>query len=249
MVDTVLFSDLDGAFLDQRTYTPGPAAGWLKALTEAGVTVVFCSAKTRSEMSHLLRSLGLDTPFIVENGAAVVEDSRVLATFGLPYERVRASLAEAAAETGVSVRSYGDMTPAEISELTGLSVEEAVRAKHREYSVTFIVEGSETRIRQALEARGLRMVRGALFYSAQGDHDKGTAVRYLVDVLRPGRTYAIGDFDNDLPMLEVVDRPMLVQRPDGDFADVVVGDLIRLEGVGPAGWIMGARRILADLSD
>ena len=245
----VLFSDLDGAFLDQRTYRPGAAGGWLNALSRAGVTVVFCSAKTRAEMAHLQRQLGVEAPFIVENGAAVVADRRVAACFGLTYRQVRAGLVDAASEVGAKVRGYGDMTPAEISGLTGLSWEDAARAQEREYSVTFLLEGSASRLGEALERRGLRMVRGALFYSAQGQHDKGTAVRYLIEELGPDRSYAIGDFDNDLPMLEAVDSPMLVQRPGGIFADLAVEGLVRLEGVGPEGWILGAQRILADLSE
>ncbi|MFQ5524207.1 MAG: HAD-IIB family hydrolase [Acidimicrobiia bacterium] len=245
----VLFSDLDGAFLDQRTYRPGPATGPLKALIQAGVTVVFCSAKTRAEMTHLLKQLDVDGPFIVENGAAVVEAGQVVACFGLPYQRVRAGLMAAAAEAGVRVRSYGEMTPGEISDITGLSWEEATRAQEREYSVTFLLEGSATSLAEALAKRGLRLVRGALFYSAQGEHDKGTALRYLADRLSPQRTYAIGDFDNDLPMLKVVEVPMLVQRPGGVYADLAVEGLVRLAGVGPEGWVLGAKRILADLSE
>lgn len=250
MARTVLFSDLDGAFLDQRTYRPGPAVGPLRTLIQAGVTVVFCSAKTRAEMTHLLKQLDVASPFIVENGAAIVDGGEVVASFGLPYPRVRAGLMAAAAEAGVRVRSYGEMTPGEISDLTGLSWEEAARAQEREYSVTFLLEeGAPASLAEALTKRGLRMVKGALFYSAQGRHDKGTAVRYLVERLGAERTYAIGDFDNDLPMLEVVEVPMLVQRPGGVYADLMVEGLVPLAGVGPEGWVMGAKRILAELSE
>jgi mannosyl-3-phosphoglycerate phosphatase family protein len=248
----VLFSDLDGTFLDQHTYGPGPAVDALEDLIKAGVLVVFCSAKTRPEMEHLQAELGLDAPFIVENGAAVAETARVVAVFGVAYEGVLAGLSAAAAEAGVVVRGYGDMTPDEISELTGLSVDEAARAKQRAYSVTFLIETEgasvAARLGEALVPRGLKMVRGALFYSAQGPHDKGTAVRYLIDTLRPRRTYAIGDFDNDLPMLRVVDTPMLVQRPGGGYAGVAFDGLVRIEGVGPQGWVLGAERVIADLS-
>lgn len=248
----VVFSDLDGTFLDQHTYRPGPAADALAELSSAGALVVFCSAKTRTEMQHLHGELGLDAPFIVENGAAVADARRVVASFGVPYTEVLADLSAAVAEAEATIRSYGDMTPAEIGALTGLSLEEAGRAQTREYSVTFLIEGEtpavRSRLSEALASRGLQMVQGALFYSAQGPHDKGTAVRYLIDILHPRRTYAIGDFDNDLPMLRAVGTPMLVQRPGGAHADVDVHGLVRLEGVGPEGWVLGAKRIIADLS-
>ncbi|HIE21505.1 MAG TPA: mannosyl-3-phosphoglycerate phosphatase [Acidimicrobiia bacterium] len=248
----VLFSDLDGTFLDQHTYRPGVAVPALRELNDLGVLVVFCSAKTRTEMRHLQRELGMEAPFVVENGAAAFDADGLIACFGVAYETVLDGLALAATEVGVAVRSFGDMSLDEISESTGLSREEAARAKAREFSVTFMIEGESSdahiRLGEALAARGLCLVRGALFYSAQGPHDKGTAVRYLIEHLQPRRTYATGDFANDLPMLEAVEVPMLVQRPDGEWADVPVDGLVRLEGVGPEGWVLGAKRLIDDLA-
>ena len=47
---------------------------------------------------------------------------------------------------------------------------------------------------------------------------------------------AIGDSPNDASMLEVVDLPFLVQRPDESWADMDIPGMRRVEGVGPAGF-------------
>lgn len=247
----ILFSDLDGTFLDQETYLPGPALDAAFGLLDAGIGVVFCSAKTRSELLHLLQDFGFEAPFIVENGAAVASREGILFELGRPYEDVADDLAEAAAEVGIGVRGYGDMTIPEISEVTGLGSGAAARARDREYSVTFHVTSDEDRLdalADALAERGLRMVRGARFFSAQGHHDKGMAIRrYLGRLQELPPTFGVGDYGNDVEMLAAVDYPMLVQRPDGRWADVPVPGIHLLDGIGPAGWVMAAHRILDEV--
>lgn len=252
----VVFTDLDGSFLDHATYLPGPAAPALAALTQRGILVVFCSAKTWAEQSHIQASLGLEAPVIVENGAAVVHPDGSRLVLGLPHRQVTEGLVEAAAAVGVGVRSYDDMDLEEISTITGLTPEEAERARSRDYTVTFLLtEGGDegtARLEEEMGRRHLRLTRGARFLSAQGLHDKGAAVRRLVAQLADGvspppPTYGIGDFLNDAEMLAAVDLPMLVQVPGGTWADLTLPGLVRLEGVGPEGWVLAVDRILETL--
>ncbi|MEJ2722900.1 MAG: hypothetical protein P8181_17445 [bacterium] len=46
----------------------------------------------------------------------------------------------------------------------------------------------------------------------------------------------IGDSHNDLPMLSAVDVAALVQKRPGVWEAIGAPDLVRVEGVGPAGW-------------
>ncbi|MFQ5948765.1 MAG: HAD-IIB family hydrolase [Acidimicrobiia bacterium] len=261
-----VFTDLDGTLLDHDTYESGPAAEALARLQQAGVLVIFCSAKTRAEQEPLRERLEVTGPFIVENGAAAFlpgpaagePDSAVpteTVTFGLPYQEVRRGLRQAASEAGVMVRGYGDMTAEELSSLTGLEPDAAIRAQAREFTETFVIQEPSPEaaavLGAGLRARGLRMIRGARFWTATGDHDKGTAVRYLLHRLTeksgPVTSYGIGDFGADLEMLAAVDVPMLVMRPDGSWANLELPDLVRLEGVGPKGWSRAAEHVLAAL--
>jgi len=50
-------------------------------------------------------------------------------------------------------------------------------------------------------------------------------------------TIALGDSPNDLPMLEKVDYPILMQNYKGEHDQrIAVSNLIRVEGIGPEGW-------------
>jgi mannosyl-3-phosphoglycerate phosphatase family protein len=249
----VVFTDIDGTLVDHDTYEPGPARDAVARLQRAGIPIVPCSAKTAAEQVVLRADLGLRGPYIVENGAAVlgIEPPVIL---GLTYGEVRLRLRIAAETAGVGVRGYGDMSIDEIVVRTGLGAAAAQRAADRHHSETFLLDppgaaGDDDVLSAAMAEQGLRLLRGARFLTAAGPHDKGTAVRALLDRIGDPipRTFGIGDYLNDADMLSAVDVPMLVQRPGGTWADLGIPGLVLLPGAGPVGWAAGADRILATL--
>ncbi|MDJ0925353.1 MAG: HAD-IIB family hydrolase [Acidimicrobiia bacterium] len=243
---SVVFTDLDGTLLDHETYQPGPALPALRELLAEGVAVYFCSAKTWTEQTVIAAELDVAVGFIVENGAAVYEPDGSATVFGTPYRLVRRKLAEAAATVGARVRGYGDMPVSEVMRHTGLDADRAEYARKREYTESFIIEsGDSYELGQAMAIRGLRLQRGSRFWTAQGEHDKGQAVGHVIARFGDSvESYGLGDYDNDIGMLNAVDTPMLVQLPDGSWRDLPVEDMIRLDGVGPAGWRSGADLVL-----
>jgi mannosyl-3-phosphoglycerate phosphatase len=250
----LLVTDLDGTLLDADTYDPGPAAAALRRVLDAGIEVAFCSSKTRAEQEALARDLGVDVTLVVENGAAILPPGGPPTVLGQPYETVRDHLRAAAEEARIEVRGYGDMPPQEVAERTGLDPEAATRARAREYSESFLVTSDEEpggmeRLERALASRGLRMIEGARFLTACGEHDKGVAIRRLVASLDPPPlTYGIGDHHNDVEMLEAVDVAVLVARPDGGWAAVPVDGLVRIPRAGPVGWVEAADMVLAEVN-
>lgn len=254
---TVVVTDLDGTLLDHDTYEAGPAAGAVTALQQAGVTIVCCSAKTSVEQQVHRNELDIRGPFIVENGAAVHgHDGTAEVVLGLPYADVRERLARAAAAMGIAVRGFADMTTEELVRRTNLAPAAAQRARARAYTEAFVVVDARpepSELAAALEEVGLRLQRGARFWTASGVHDKGVAVGWLRETLtrdlgeRP-LLYGFGDTYNDAAMLAAVDVPFLVQRPDGSWAELPVDGIERLTGIGPAGWCEGADLILAGRS-
>jgi len=267
----LVITDLDGTLLDGETYDVRPAQPGLDALRERRVSLVLCSSKTRAEMEPLARELGLDAPLIVENGGAIVLRARMLpflppggrqdgdhlvVPLGSTRDVLLAALDEVAKEAGVAVRSFSAMTPAEVAKRTGLDLEAAARALKREWDEPFVVEpegdrGTTLRLEEAARRRGLRVTHGGRFHHLTGTSDKGLAVRMLLKLLPDdprGRTVGLGDAANDLPMLEAVDRPIVMPRRDGTVDAALAAALPEAERApapGPAGWSAAILAVLA----
>jgi mannosyl-3-phosphoglycerate phosphatase len=263
MPATVIFTDLDGTLLDSTTYSFAAAQEALTDLWTHDIPLIVVSSKTRAEIEPIRVRLRNHHPFIVENGGAVViptdyfpfpladtvlRDGFDVVELGTPYRLLRAALKDIQGVTGRELRGYGDMSVDEIIARTGLARAEAELSKQREYDEPFVAEGpavSEDRLAEAIAARGLRYTKGDRFSHLMGPHDKGQAVRYLIDCYRRVasrnregvRTVGVGNSLNDLPMLEAVEHPILVQRVDGSYEPgIELPRLIRAPGPGPIGW-------------
>ncbi|MGH7231707.1 MAG: HAD-IIB family hydrolase [Nitrospiraceae bacterium] len=262
-LNILVVSDLDGTLLDAATYSFAAAAKALEAIETKGCPLVLASSKTRAEMEPIRYQLNHHGPFIVENGGAVfipkgffkfplegtvLHGPYQVVELGAPYPKLRSALKEIAQALPCRISGFGDMSIEEVSRRTGLCPAEAVLAKQREYDEPFVVEESPTPVNEIYrlaEARGLHCTQGGRFYHLHGNTDKGRAGRYVIECFRRQaaehgaalQTIGVGDSLNDLPMLQAVDHPVLVQRPDGSYdANVRLPNLIRAPGIGPAGW-------------
>lgn len=253
----LIATDLDGTLLDHETYSFAPARPALDALQRRGARLVLVSSKTRAEMEPLARELGLNPPLIVENGGAVL-----VPRAGGRYEPIvigceRAhlvnSLAEIGAEAGAAPRGFSSLTTDEVVALTGLSHDAALRAMDRAHDEPFLLgdEGAAPALSAAAERRGLRVTRGGRFFHLTGDTDKGRALLVLLrELATPGArfdTVGLGDAANDLPLLRVVDRPILIPRRDGQVDPRLAEsfpDAERAPFPGPAGWNVAVLSVL-----
>ncbi|MDH7513785.1 MAG: hypothetical protein QHH14_12635 [Clostridiales bacterium] len=164
--------------------------------------------------------------------------------FGTPYDKLLEAFSCIKDRLPGKAKGFADLSVKEVAELTGLSRPEAALAKKREYDEAFLVEDSSfiPAIERAAAACGLKITRGGRFFHLTGDNDKGRAVRRLQALFvrtagGPLRSIGLGDSQNDLPLLEAVDIPVLVQKPGGQYHSAVhVPRLIYAPGVGPAGW-------------
>jgi mannosyl-3-phosphoglycerate phosphatase len=265
----LIYTDLDGTLLDSETYSWDAAKPALNRLEERNVPWVLCTSKTRAELELLRHGMSHRHPFVVENGGAILIPqgyftvpfmaNRIAGAFqaielGKPYSLLRMALKEVARETGTDLKGFADMNAGEIARRTGLPAEEAERAKGREYDEPFLMEGTPRQQQAALqqiESKGFRWTRGGRFYHLTGENDKGRAVKILSEIYRrqfgPLLTVGLGDGLNDLPLLAAVDRPILVQRPDGSYEKTVsLPGLERADGIGPVGWNRAVLRLLKD---
>ncbi len=162
-MNLMIFTDLDGTLLDFESYEPGPAAAAVALCRQAGVPVIPATSKTTVEVIRLRESLGLDSPFIVENGALLYLPEKHEYTdvikelalgkgltvtrvsgflkiiFGVERPILQERLAAITGELGVTVRPLSRMSEAEITAETGLPAASARAVNEREYSEPFLL--------------------------------------------------------------------------------------------------------------
>ncbi|MBI3932094.1 MAG: HAD-IIB family hydrolase [Acidobacteria bacterium] len=263
-------TDLDGTLLDDETYAFDDAREALSALRERRAILVLCSSKTRAEMEPLARTLGLTAPLVVENGGALViprdhlrgapagardDGAAWVLALGARRPALVRTLGAIAAEAGARVVGFASLSPEDVARLTGLPVPAARLALAREYDEPFLLDppGAEAAVTEAARRRGLAVTRGGRFFHLTGPTDKGRALRALLDLhAAEGRaftTVGLGDSANDLPLLEVVDRAVVVPRPGGGLDPTLAARLPRAERApapGPAGWNAAVLTILGE---
>lgn len=254
----LVFTDLDGTLLDHETYSFRPALPAIRALKEKNVPLIICTSKTKAEIEETRKQLHITHPFISENGGAIFipkkyfhlpfsfdkEDTNYLIIeLGTSYQRIRKVLSQIQTAFPEKVKGFGDLSVKEVASLCGLSLNKARLAKKREYDEPFLLEdkSSGESIEKMANRSNLHITKGGRFHHLLGGNDKGKAVSMLEALYRKEKgqikTIGLGDSQNDLPMLKVVDYPVLVVKPDSGYdPSVRLDNLVFAKGIGPVGW-------------
>ncbi len=258
----VVFTDLDGTLLDHYDYSWEAAAPALQRLKEAACPVILNSSKTRPEIEALRKAMENTDPFIVENGSAVCIPEQYFATqeqdltikrFGPNRDDILKILEGLRKGYGYAFKSFNDMSVQELMATTGLDRLSAKKAKMRDASEPLIWMDTETRLHSfmsRLATTGLSVIAGGRFYHVMGSVSKADSIDWLMNAYRaqnPEIDYisvGLGDSYNDIPMLEAVDIPVLVQGMHGNEILVKRDDLIRTSEPGPAGWNRAMLKII-----
>ena len=269
----IIFTDLDGTFLDYHTYSCEAALPALELIKKKNIPLIICSSKTRAEIERWREKLNNPHPFVSENGGGIFiphtyfsdrdlnalaqrtqqTDAYTILVLGTPYTSLQQAL-EKLRKDGFEVRGFGDMDAAAVAQITELSLEDAELAKRREFDEPFVFSGEATRIESlvvAIAAKGLRCVAGGRLLHVTGDNDKGRAVTILTELYRKKfgeiTTVALGDSPNDFPMLEHVDHPILVKNHRGEYDNrIALPNLIKADGIGPEGWNKAVLSVVKD---
>lgn len=269
----LVFTDLDGTLLDYETYSFERALPAIKFLKEKNIPLIFSSGKTRFEIEEVKLQLDNAHPFIPENGGAIFvpkayfsqkfnftrEDSDYLIIeLGTPYTKLRKAFKHISSLLAGKHKGFGDFSSREVADLCGFSSDQAELAKQREYDEPFILEdeASKPEIQEIAGCLNLQITRGGRFYHLTGQNDKGKAVLRLKSIYKDNcrgkpenlKTIALGDSFNDKSMLEFVDYPILIQKPDGSYnPSIRLDNLILASGYGPSGWIDALLKLLNKL--
>lgn len=253
----LIFTDLDGTFLNHHNYSFEESFEALQKIKEAKIPLIFTTSKTKAEVEHLQEKVGISEPFIVENGAALFipkgyqdyelsflrdyEDKKVL-VFGKSYKNILEFYQSYRKE--FQMVGFSDMSDVEVASLTGLSQMNVLLAKQRNFTEPFILR-DETKLEELQQlALGyeLKITKGGRFYHLMGEsQDKGIAVIETIELFNELykdkiHSIALGDSQNDAEMLERVNVPILIQKHDGSYLDTDLSNIQKSSYAGSKGW-------------
>jgi len=264
----LLFTDLDGTLLDHDDYSWADATPAIERLTALGVPIIMVTSKTRAEVEALQREMGLEEPFVVENGGGVffpvryadltIPESTMaspyrLVTLGVPYSQVRRFVEDR--RERFAIEGFGDMGAERIAAVTGLNLTQARLAEQRDFTEPFLLEEADQLAALCEEAsgEGLTVTSGGRFHHPIGVlQNKGRAVDVVTEIFRDHwgedvGTIALGDSPNDLSMLERVDYPIVIPRVNGPALEVTKPGVQLAPNPGCRGWNAAVLELLQTL--
>lgn len=235
-----IFTDMDGTVLGHHDYSYAPVLPVLQTLKAQRVPVVINSSKTFAELTTWMDKLGLEPPFIAENGGVIYLPAGEKRVLGTPYPQIRAILNSLRQAHGWEFLGFGDMSVDKLVEVTGLTHQDAKQAMQREVTEPVLWQDSDENLaifESNLAIAGLRLVRGGRFYHVMGNHDKAKAMLTLVNsgqlsghsnmLSDRDKVYivALGDGKNDQAMLEAAN--VAVVLPAANFSCLEITPAIK----------------------
>jgi mannosyl-3-phosphoglycerate phosphatase len=259
----VVFTDLDGTLLDHDDYSFEAARPALAQMEALNIPVILTTSKTATEVLSLRRELDNHHPFIVENGGTIVIPKGYFQKATLPhaanedaefiyyqlvtsYREIIRLLHTLREEYGFKFTGFADMRPTELAQETGLSLDYAILAKRRDSTEPIKWQGDEASLqllKEKLAEHNLNIVQGGRFMHVRANVDKADGVEILLDAFRQEypkiqwTSIGLGDGGNDVGMLNLVDRAVVVRPKHGRPLPVVDNpQCLITEATGPEGW-------------
>lgn len=263
----LIFTDLDGTLLDHFTYSFEPVVPVLAELANRAIPVIPTTSKTFDEVVTIRAEIGLDGPFIIENGAAVFMPKTLFSTRPQGTESLEhywcKSLTQPVAHWHKLLETVPDqfrgmylllsnMSVSDVQRHTGLDITSAKRAQMRRYSepVKWIGDNQyKQQFIDYLRQQGAHIVEGGRFLHVSGHCDKSLAMTYLSEryqsvIKHPITTIALGDGNNDVGMLTSAEIAIVIRSPVHPPPVIQHANPIISIAEGPAGWAQTISNLL-----
>ena len=246
----VIFTDLDGSLLHRDTFQFDTIKDYIKSLVSKGVIIIPNSSKTEKEIEKFNEELGINLPYISENGSSIHGLNLITSNFPdkLVLSRDKEELLKIY-ENKVPEKlkekcfQISKMSKKEKENILGQKDEKLKDALNRKYTLPFLFKGDKNeknRLLKILNSNSLTLQEGGRVYNLCDNINKVKSMNRVIKILKKTedkiKTIAVGDNFNDLEMLRNCDIPCLVFNDQFKLDQININNLIFSNKPSPEGW-------------
>ena len=257
----VIFTDLDGSLLHRDTFKFDSIKDYIKSLVSKGVIIIPNSSKTEKEIEKFNEELGINLPYISENGSSIHGLNLITSNFPdkLVLSRDKEELLKIY-ENKVPEKlkekcfQISKMSKKEKENILGQKDEKLKDALNRKYTLPFLFKGDKNeknRLLKILNSNSLTLQEGGRVYNLCDNINKVKSMNRVIKILKKTedkiKTIAVGDNFNDLEMLRNCDIPCLVFNDQFKLDLININNLIFSNKPSPEGWADVIKMALAKL--
>jgi mannosyl-3-phosphoglycerate phosphatase family protein len=257
----VIFTDLDGSLLHRDTFKFDSIKDYIKSLVSKGVIIIPNSSKTEKEIEKFNEELGINLPYISENGSSIHGLNLITSNFPdkLVLSRDKEELLKIY-ENKVPEKlkekcfQISKMSKKEKENILGQKDEKLKDALNRKYTLPFLFKGDKNeknRLLKILNSNSLTLQEGGRVYNLCDNINKVKSMNRVIKILKKTedkiKTIAVGDNFNDLDMLRNCDIPCLVFNDQFKLDQININNLIFSNKPSPEGWADVIKMALAKL--
>ncbi len=257
----VIFTDLDGSLLHRDTFEFESIKDYIKSLVNKGVIIIPNSSKTEREIEKFNEELGVNLPYISENGSSINGLNLITSNFPdkLILSREMQELSKIF-ENKVPEKlkekclQVSKMSKKEQENIFGRKDEKLKDALNRKYTLPLLFKGDKNekkRLLKILSSNSLTLQEGGRVSNLCDNINKVKSMNRVIKILKKTedkiKTIAVGDNYNDLDMLKNCDIPCFVFNDQFIQDQINIDNLIFSNKPSPEGWADVIKRALVKL--
>ena len=259
----VIFTDLDGSLLHRDTFNFDSIKDYIISLVSNGIIIVPNSSKTENEIEKFKDDLGIELPYILENGSAIHGLNIVNQNF--PNKIILSR------EKEELIKIFNDKVPEQLRDkcvqVSRLNKNEQERifgqkdnnlknVLNRKYTLPFLFKGDKNeknKLSKILSNNSLTLQEGGRVVNLCDNINKVKSMNKVIKILKKTedkiKSIAVGDNYNDLDMLKSCDVPCLVFNEKFKLDQINIDNLIFSNLPSPEGWADVIKKALVKIEN
>ncbi|HEX7829967.1 MAG TPA: hypothetical protein VF787_09930 [Thermoanaerobaculia bacterium] len=246
-----VFTAMDGALLDSRTFDAGKSRAAIGRLLAEGIPVIPMSVMTLDEIAPIAADLGLQTAMVIEAGGAIARWKNggwEVEACGPTADTFLDVVTDIEDRSGANLLVYSAMEPSAAARFSGRTGEMLDASTHRSFSEPFVLENGDLEsVRRAAAEIGFSVRRGRRFFHLCRACDEGEAFSRVRDELRCDIAIGVGGSGVDAEFLTRADVAIIVPDSDG-VPDAELAARVPDARIATSGWGVAVEETLRALS-